>query len=52
MAHPVRLGLIGAGRWGQVYIRTLAALTTRCTLTHLCTSKPERAHTWRAIRCR
>ncbi len=40
---PVRLGLIGAGRWGKVYIRTLLSLPDRCRLTHLCTSKPENA---------
>ena len=29
MATPVRLGLIGAGRWGRVYIKTLEALKAR-----------------------
>ena len=42
-AAPVRVGLIGAGRWGQVHIRTLADLAERCRLTHLCTSDPQRA---------
>ena len=43
MAPPVRFGLIGAGRWGKVYIRTLASLAERCRLTHLCTSRPDNA---------
>lgn len=34
-----RFGLVGAGRWGQVYIRTLGSLADRCRLTHLCTSQ-------------
>lgn len=40
MGRQVRVGLIGTGRWGQVYIRTLATLATRCQLTHVATSKP------------
>jgi len=43
MAAPLRLGLIGAGRWGKVYLRTLPSLGERCRLTHLCTSRPENA---------
>ena len=43
MAAPLHLGLIGAGRWGQVYIRTLRSLAERCRLTHLCTSQPGQA---------
>ena len=43
MAGPVRFGLIGAGHWGKVYLKTLATLEDRCRLTHLCTSKPENA---------
>ena len=43
MPNPVSFGLIGAGRWGRVYIRTLLSLADRCRLTHLCTSRPERA---------
>lgn len=39
----VRFGLIGAGRWGKNYIKTLESLPSRCTLTHLSTSKPENA---------
>lgn len=43
MAQPIRLGLIGAGRWGQVYLRTIASLGKRCRVTHLGTSQPLRA---------
>lgn len=35
------LGLIGAGRWGKVYIRTIEGLGPRLRLTHLATSRPE-----------
>ena len=38
-ARP-RIGLIGAGRWGKVYLKTLAALSDRCCLTHVATSQP------------
>lgn len=38
---PLTIGLIGAGRWGQVYLRTLALLQERCRLTHVATSRPE-----------
>ena len=37
------LGLIGAGRWGKTYLRTLASLSDRCRLTHLCTSNARNA---------
>jgi len=37
---PIRFGLIGAGRWGQVYIRTLRQLGGRARLTHVATSRP------------
>ena len=37
------LGLIGAGRWGKVYLRTVAGLPDRCRLTHLGTSDPRNA---------
>lgn len=43
MPPPVRIALIGAGRWGKVYIKTLLALGERCRLTHLCTSQPANA---------
>ena len=39
----VRLGLIGVGRWGKVYIRTVLSLGARCRLTQLGTSKPAHA---------
>ena len=37
----MRLGLIGAGRWGKVYIRTIEGLGPRLRLTHLATRRPE-----------
>lgn len=43
MTHPPRIGLIGAGRWGKAYLRTLATLDPHCRLTHLCTSQPVNA---------
>ena len=43
MPAPVRLGLIGAGRWGRVHLRTLLSLGDRVRLTHLCTAKPANA---------
>ncbi len=38
--RPLRLGLIGAGRWGRVYIRTLANVSG-VTLARLCSSNPK-----------
>jgi len=43
MTAPVRIGLIGAGRWGRVYLRNLDALAGRAQLTHLCTSRADAA---------
>ncbi len=43
MPPPVRVALIGIGRWGKVYIKTLLALGDRCRLTHLCSRNPENA---------
>lgn len=43
MRTPLRFGLIGVGRWGQVYIKTLLSLEDRCRITHLCTRHPEKA---------
>ncbi len=43
MPETLRFGLIGVGRWGKVYIRTLLSLSSCCRLTHLCTSKPANA---------
>ena len=34
--------MIGLGRCGQVYVRTIAALGSRCRLTHVGTRHPER----------
>ena len=45
-ASVVRFGLIGAGAWGQAYLRTLAALQERCRLTHVATSRPEAASSY------
>ncbi len=44
MATPVRVGLIGVGRWGKHYLQTLLALADRCQVTHLATSREENAH--------
>lgn len=38
----VRLGLIGAGRWGKRYIQTIEQLSD-ISIAYLCTSKPENA---------
>ena len=38
---PRHFGLIGAGRWGQVYLRTIRDLATRCRVSHLCTRHPD-----------
>ncbi|MDP3703261.1 MAG: Gfo/Idh/MocA family oxidoreductase [Candidatus Omnitrophota bacterium] len=43
MSRPLRIGLIGAGRWGRVYLRTLRSLTPRMRLAHLGARHPERA---------
>ena len=43
MVSPIRFGLIGAGRWGKVYIRTIEALSNRCHLTYLCTNQAANA---------
>jgi predicted dehydrogenase len=43
---PVRFGLIGAGRWGQVMLRTLAALEPRGRLTHVASSQPHAASSY------
>jgi predicted dehydrogenase len=41
----LRFALIGAGRWGQVYIRTILAMHDRAALSCLCTSRSEIAST-------
>lgn len=43
MGKRLRLGLIGTGRWGQVYLRTLQQLAQRCELTAVCCRRPEQA---------
>src|SRR5229473_890850 len=40
MATPVRLGLIGAGRWGRNYLRTIAA-TPGVRLARLASRNPD-----------
>jgi len=42
MGETVRVGLIGAGRWGQVYLRTLRSLGRRVRVTHLAVRHPGR----------
>jgi len=42
MSQPVSFGLIGAGRWGQAYLRTLRSLDGRVRVTHLAVRHPER----------
>ncbi len=41
MPAPVKIGLIGLGRWGKVYLKTLLGLRPRCQVTHICTSRPQ-----------
>jgi predicted dehydrogenase len=41
MGEVIRLGLIGAGRWGEVYLRTLRSLDGRARLTDLAVRHPE-----------
>jgi predicted dehydrogenase len=41
----LRFALIGAGRWGQVYIRTILAMHDRATLSCVCTTRSEIAST-------
>lgn len=43
MSNPLRLGLIGAGRWGQVYLKNICADAGRFRLTHLASRYPEHA---------
>lgn len=40
--EPLRLGLIGAGRWGQVLLRSAAALPEIVRITHISVRNPER----------
>lgn len=43
----IRLGLIGAGRWGKVYIRTIEGMGDRLKLAQVATSKPE--NSWKKL---
>ncbi len=38
---PIRLGLIGVGRWGRVYLQTIAELADRCMVSDVATSRPD-----------
>ncbi|CAK0747162.1 GFO_IDH_MocA domain-containing protein [Gammaproteobacteria bacterium] len=42
ISSPVRLGIIGVGRWGSICVRTLAAMTT-VNLVAIASSNPETA---------
>jgi predicted dehydrogenase len=41
MSTRLRIGLIGVGRWGKIYINTLQSLDDRCWLTHLGARHPD-----------
>ncbi|HBH97457.1 MAG TPA: hypothetical protein DDX89_06710 [Candidatus Omnitrophica bacterium] len=43
MDTPITLGLIGTGRWGQAYLRTIQQLAQRCTLKAVCCRHHEQA---------
>lgn len=43
MPPPLTLGLIGVGRWGQAYLRTIQQLAQRCILKAVCCRHPEQA---------
>lgn len=43
----LRLGLIGTGRWGKVYLRTIEGMGTRLRLTQTAASRPEGA--WKKL---
>ncbi|MDP3703315.1 MAG: Gfo/Idh/MocA family oxidoreductase [Candidatus Omnitrophota bacterium] len=43
MASPFRFALIGVGRWGHTYLRTLARVPEAGQVTLLCTSRPDNA---------
>ncbi len=43
----LRLGLIGAGRWGKVYIRTIEGMAPRLRLIRVATSRPE--NSWKEL---
>jgi predicted dehydrogenase len=41
MADRPRVALIGAGRWGRAYVRTLATVGDACRISHIVTSRPQ-----------
>lgn len=41
MSQPLSVCMIGAGRWGKVYLKTLRELNSRYSVNYLVTSKPE-----------
>lgn len=43
----LRLGLIGAGRWGKVYIRTIEGMAPRLKIARIATSRPE--NSWKEL---
>ena len=43
----LRLGLIGAGRWGKVYIRTIEGMAPRLKLVRVAVSRPE--NSWKEL---
>lgn len=43
----LRFGLIGAGRWGKVYIRTIEEMAPRLRLIRVATSRPE--NSWKEL---
>lgn len=43
----IRLGLIGAGRWGKIYIRTIEGMGDRLKLAQVARSKPE--NSWKKV---
>lgn len=49
-SNPVRLGLVGAGRWGRIYLKTLAALPG-VAVAGLASGNPDAA-TWVPPGCR
>lgn len=43
MSGVVRLGLVGAGRWGRIYLRTIASMADVVTLAAVASANPETA---------
>ncbi len=42
MPDPIPVALIGLGRWGKNYLKTLLSLREHCRVTHVCTEHPDR----------